>query len=65
MKNLKKEFTTSQNGDNYPELLPELMQAINSLNETIAKQKETNKYCHKKTFKILTTTFLEYLNKDN
>lgn len=65
MTNLKKEFTTSQNGDNYPELLPELKKVINSLNKTIAKQKETNKYCHKKTVKILTTTFLEYLDKDN
>jgi hypothetical protein len=65
MTNLKKEFTTSQNGDNYPELLPELKKVINSLNETISKQKESNKYCHKKTVKTLTTTFLEYLDKDN
>jgi len=65
MTNLKKEFTTSQDGDNYPELLPKLKKVINSLNETIAKQKESNKYFHKKTVYILTTTFLKYLDKDN
>jgi hypothetical protein len=55
MTNLKKEF----------ELLPELKKVINSLNETISKQKESNKYFHEKTVDILETMFVEHLNKKN